>query len=246
MNPVVELMRRHRSVRRYTEAPLPGKRLAALVEAAQMASTSSHGQAYCVIRVTDSPERIRLAELCGNQSMVHEAAAFLVVCGDLRRHGLLADRTGHRQVENLETFLVAVIDASLFAQNLALACESDGLGICYVGALRNHLDEVDALLELPDGVLPLFGLCIGEPAALPETKPRLPLEAVLFDGRYPPDETMLEHLETYDDTMRAYYGRRGIEGRLWSDGVIRRRESARRQHLPATFRRKGADLGPGQ
>ena len=67
----------------------------------------------------------------------------------------------------LEAFLVAVVDASLFAQNLCIAFESLGYGICYIGGLRNRLDEVDGLLELPHGVYPLYGLCVGRPAEDP-------------------------------------------------------------------------------
>ena len=245
VNPVLDLMRRHRSVRRYAPTPLPRALLEEAVSAAQMASTASHTQTYCVLRITDTAARERLAELCGNQRMVAEAGAFLVVCGDIRRHRLLSDRAGRPHVQNLESFLTAAVDAALFGQNLALALEARGLGICYVGGLRNRLAEVGALLELPRGVLPFFGLCAGEPAEIPGRKPRLPLAAVLLDDRYPADEEVLAALDAFDATMADHYAGRGLEGRSWSDGIVRMHEAARRGYLPAYYREQGADLGPG-
>ena len=44
-----------------------------------MASTSSHGQAYGLLRVRDPQTRARISELAGNQAMVRQAGAFFVV-----------------------------------------------------------------------------------------------------------------------------------------------------------------------
>ena len=241
-NPVLERMADHRTVRQFQPVAVDPERLAAAVAAAQMASTSSHGQAYCALHVTDPNRRARLAELCGNQAHVATAGAFLVLCGDLRRHQLLAERAGQPCAQNLESFLVAVIDAALFAQNLSLACESMGLGICYIGSLRNHLPEVDALLDLPEGVLPLFGLCVGEPASRPGRKPRLPLPAVLFEDADPDDATLLAEVDAYDAAMAAYYEARGAPGRDWSRGVVERNAVARRADVADYYRLKGAVL----
>ena len=49
-NPTVELLRSHRTVRRYTDAPLPEGLLEELVACGQQASTSSNLQAYSIIR----------------------------------------------------------------------------------------------------------------------------------------------------------------------------------------------------
>jgi hypothetical protein len=140
---------------------------------------------------------------------------------------------------------VSVVDASLFAQNLGLAAESRGLGLCYIGGLRNDLPAVDALLELPEGVYPLFGLCLGVPATRPARKPRLPVEALLVEERYPDDATMLELIDGYDASMAAYYAERGLSGRDWSGGVLRKNAVARRQGLLDYYTDKGARLDGG-
>ena len=102
----------------------------AAVEAGQAASTSSAVQSYCLIQVADAGAREKLIELTGGQEKVAACGGFFVVCGDTRRHRLLTERAGKPYDARLEAFLLAVIDATLFEQNLVLAFESLGYGIC--------------------------------------------------------------------------------------------------------------------
>lgn len=246
-DPILGLMAAHRSVRRFQAIEISDQDLGECVAAAQMASTSSYIQAYSCLSVKSPDERARLAELCGAQRQVEEAGAFLVIMADVRRHALIAQRAGRGLARNLEAFLLAVIDASLFAQNLALALESKGYGICFIGGLRSDLDAVDELLELPSDVFPLFGLCAGVPAELdedhpaqPVSRPRLPLEAMLFNGRYPSDASMLAAIERFDAEVAQHYEERGKRGYNWTGGLVRRLEKPLREELAAYYQRKGA------
>jgi len=241
MNPTLETMKAHRTIRRYRAAPIADEVVASAVRAAQQAATSSNVQAYALIRVRDAARRSDLAELCSGQAQVRDAGAFFVVCGDQRRHRLAARAAGRPYEPNLETFLLAVIDASLFAQNLVLAFESQGYGTCYIGALRNRVPEVDRLLSLPPDVFPLYGLCVGAPDEEPAVRPRLPLDAVLLEEGYPDDESMLARIASYDDTMSAYYAAaRGKPGYDWSGGVTRKFAQRSRECLFDYYRGKGA------
>ncbi|MEL6740959.1 MAG: nitroreductase family protein, partial [Planctomycetota bacterium] len=60
---ILRLLGAHRSIRSYTDDPVPEADLAAAVQAGQAAATSSAVQAYCAIRITDPARRARLAEL---------------------------------------------------------------------------------------------------------------------------------------------------------------------------------------
>ncbi|MEM7516148.1 MAG: nitroreductase family protein [Planctomycetota bacterium] len=240
----IEQMLRHASVREFDSSPLPDEHIREAVRAGQQASTSSHVQAYALLQIEDSTERKQLRELCGNQAQVSEAGAFFIVCADTRRHRLLAERAGMDHAANLETFLVATIDASLFAQNLCLAFESQGYGLCYIGGLRNRLPEVDALLAIPEGVFPLYGLCVGVPrkGVAPTVRPRLQPEAVWSKGRYPQDADVLANAEAHDAVMAEEYEARGLNGRTWSGGVVRKFRQPTREHLAAYYASKGARL----
>jgi nitroreductase len=239
---VLELLAGHRSIRAFKDAPLPEADVERAVRAAQQAATSSHIQAYSLLRLRDPSVRARLVELTGGQPYVAGCGAFFAVLADQRRHKLLSARHDAAHVDNLETFLLAVVDASLFAQNLVIAFEAMGYGTCYIGGLRNRLPEVVELLELPEGALPLFGLCVGVPDQQPETKPRLPVEAICFEDRYPQDAELLERIDAYDEVMERYYERRGKVGHNWSGAIWRRYAKPHREHLAECYRGLGARL----
>lgn len=244
MHPLLELMAAHRSVRAFLPTPIPDEHLREAIGAARQAATSSWVHAYSLIQIAEPEVRSRLAHLCADQIQVEAAGAFFVVCGDTRRHRLLAERAGAPYVSNLETFMLAVVDASLFAQNLTLAFEALGYGTCYIGSLRNRLPEVDALLELPEGVWPLFGLCAGEPdPAVPtQPRPRLPLDALWMRERYLDDDSMLSEIDAFDRVAALHYAARGFPRRDWSGGIWRKFKSASRERLAAYYTSKGASL----
>lgn len=246
MNPVIEALHAHRSVRRYKPGEVPQADIEEAVRAGQSAATSSAVQSYCCIRVTNADVRTKLIELTGGQQKVADAGAFLVICGDTRRHRLIVQRAGRPYDARLEAFLLAVVDATLFAQNTVVAFESMGYGTCYIGGLRNQLPEADKLLGTPHGVYPLFGLCVGVPDETPSERPRLPLEAVLFDDKYPDDGAMLGLIDAYDERYRAYLRERGVGadqlGAAWSGPMIEKFSEPRRTHLAGHYTEKGAGL----
>jgi FMN reductase (NADPH) len=246
----------------------------AIVAAAQRTSTSSNLQTYSVVAVTDADKppmaggkppmaggkppmaggkRARLAELCGNQEHVAQAPLFLVWCADLARLDRACALRGYAQVTAyVENFLVAAVDAAIAAQTAALAAESLGLGICYVGSIRNDPAAVIELLELPRLVFPITGMTVGWPAAEPRIRPRLPLRAVLHWERYDragEDAALLE----YDRAMAAtgiYEGRQvpvpgkpaEVEDYGWLEHSARRAAQAVRTELKEILQKQGFEL----
>lgn len=240
MNEVIDLLMSHRSVRRYSDRAIPEGHITACVRAGQMASTSSAVQAYACIRVKEPASRRALADLAGPQKKVALAPEFFVVCGDARRHRLLCERAGVKYDQRMEGFLIAVIDATLFAQNMVVAFESLGYGVCYVGGIRNDLPGVGRVLQLPRGVYPLFGLCVGVPEEDPVRRPRLPMETVLFDDEYPPDAAMLAGIDRFDAEYREYLARRGATAKGWGESMVEKMGHADRVSVGPYYREQGA------
>ncbi|MCL4222215.1 MAG: NADPH-dependent oxidoreductase [Phycisphaerales bacterium] len=240
MNDVIDLLMSHRSIRRYADRAIPEEHVEACVRAGQMASTSSAVQAYACIRVKDPARRRALADLAGPQEKVVLAPEFFVICGDARRHRLLCERAGVKYDQRMEGFLIAVIDATLFAQNMVIAFESLGYGVCYVGGIRNDLAGVGRVLQLPPGVYPLYGLCVGVPAETPSQRPRLPIEAVLFDDGYLPDEEMLACIDRSDAAYREYLAARGATAMGWGESMIEKMGRASRVSVGPYYRAQGA------
>lgn len=249
-NPTLDLIHRHGSVRHYKPDPVPRETVEAIVAAAQRTSTSSNLQAYSVVAVTDATTRARLAELCGNQAHVAEAPVFLTWCADLARLDRACELRGYTQVTDyVENFLIAAVDAAIAAQTAALAAESLGLGICYIGSLRNDTAAVIDLLELPRLVFPITGMTLGWPATEPRIRPRLGLSAMLHWECYDrtgEDAALLEYdramIDTgiYDGRQVSVPGKPGeMEDYGWTEHSARRASQAVRTELKAVLEQQG-------
>lgn len=246
-NETAELLLQHRSVRAYLPTPLPDGTLPLLVAAAQSAATSSNMQAWSVVAVTDPNVKAVLARAAAGQKHIEQCPLFLVFLADLSRAERMAERAGGSlsNLRYLETFLVAAIDASIAAQNAALAAESLGLGTVYIGALRNDPEAVSAALGLPQGAMGVFGLCVGyaDPASPSGVRPRLPQAAVLHHERYDAADEPAQ-VAAYD---RIFAASPGGGGGTWTARVLNRIGAlpslAGRERLKATLRRLGFPLG---
>ena len=217
-NPVLDLLHAHRSIRKFEDRVVEDDIVREIVACGQAAATSSNVQAVSIIQVKSPEKRQRLAELAGGQAYVASAGAFLVYCADLHRPAAAcASQGGEFEPGMTEHFMIATIDVALSAQTAVIAAESMGLGICYIGGLRNNPAEVSELLGLPEQVYPAFGLCLGYPAQDPEVKPRLAVDAVLMQEVYDAD-AQSAHVAAYDEALSKYYQSRtgGNKDSNWS------------------------------
>lgn len=219
----------HRSVRAYLPDALPEHTVETLVAAAQSASSSSNLQVWSVVAIADPDKRQRLAALAGGQKHIEEAPLILLWVADLARAQRLADDAGEPSegFDFLESYTVAVVDAALAAQNAVLAAESLGLGTVYIGALRNHPEEVAAIAGLPPRAFVVFGLVVGRPdPALPAAvKPRLPQSVVLHREAYAL-ESQIEPIARYDEAARAFQNEQGQSPVGWRTLLLARGRSA--------------------
>ncbi len=225
--PTLETLLNHRSIRKYTGEPISQEMLLAILEAGRAVSTSSFLQAVSIVRVTDPAKRTAFRQISNDMSeeaynqalaegkrlghgYVESCAEYLIFCMDGYRHKQLAPTA---QLDWTEVSLIGSIDAALMAQNILAAAESLGLGGVYIGSVRNDIRRASELLDLPEYVVPLFGLCLGHPdwsAPMNQSqRPRLPLEVLVSTDSYtkPSDDT----LQAYNDVVKAYYHGRKIE-----------------------------------
>jgi FMN reductase (NADPH) len=225
----------------------------AIVDAGQRSSTSSNLQMMSVVAVANQATRDVLAELCGSQEHIAQAPVFLAWCADLARLERACELRGYvQETRYVENFLLAAVDTSLAMQNAALAAESLGLGICYIGAIRNRPQQIIDLLGLPRLVFPISGMTVGWPAGEPFIRPRLPLRAVLHWERY--DRSQEDAvLADYDRAMVAtgiYDGRQvpvpgktgEVEDYGWTEHSARRVSQPTRTHLREALHAQGFDL----
>ncbi len=244
---VFDALLRHRSVRAFSDRPLPPGTLEMLVAAGQSAASSSNVQAWSVIAVQDPARKQRLSTIAGDQEHIRRCPLFLMWVADLARLDRIAQARAvtPEGTRYLEMLLVGVIDAALAAQNAVLAAESVGLGTVYIGAMRNDPEKVAAEVALPPDAMVVFGLCVGfeDPAAqTADIKPRLPQRAVLHREQYgagaEPDA-----VADYDQVIAAFQASQGMRAAEWSLQTAKRVQNLRgRERLSEALRTLGFGL----
>lgn len=176
---------KHRSIRKFRPAPVPAEVMRGVLEAAVRASTCGNMQLYSLVVTCDEALRRRLAPCHFNQPMVTEAPCLVTVCADVHRFSMWCEqRDAEPAFDNFEWFLNAATDALLAAQNLAVAAETQGLGICFLGTTLYTARDIARILDLPKGVIPLTTVVVGYPDEDPGLTDRLPLEAVVHYEKY--------------------------------------------------------------
>lgn len=197
-------IRAHRSIRSYTPDPVPEGLVQSLLETGIRASSSGNMQTYSVIVTRDSDLKNELYEAHFQQTMVREAPILMTFCADFHRmREWLKVSDAPDNFDNYMSFMVAAIDAVLVAQNIALAAEAEGLGICYMGTTLASCRRIGELLKVPKSVVPVTSFVMGYPAENPNIRDRLPLDGLV-------------HHETYQDysadRVAEIYSERETEG----------------------------------
>lgn len=211
---------------------IPPNEIREIIDAGRNAPTSGTTQMYSFIWIREQATRTRIHELCdGGTIQVEAADHFLLVCIDIRRsEQLLRHADREFGFSPMMALLEGTIDASLAAQMSMTIAESRGYGVCPIGNILNNQDAITRETELPELVVPIFGLCIGVPsdAAPKENCPRVPLSTVLHDGAYDnPSPALLDRCyermntlygdsvygdrtRTWDETLSRYWGPEGF------------------------------------
>ncbi len=207
----------HRSVRKFKSEPIPQDTIKGLVAAAQSAATSSNLQLWTAISIQEPSRREAIAKLCTGNDFILTASWFFGFFADHHRLRSAARAVGEEALglDFFEFYTMAVVDAALAAERMVNAAESLGIGICYVGALRNEPQGVKDLLQLPEGVFGLFGLCLGWPEEplTADIKPRLNQDAIWHSERY----NLTPDIDEYNKRIEDFYVSQQMKGNVnWS------------------------------
>lgn len=193
----MDILTNHRSIRKYTSREITDDTLNAILEAGARASNTGNMQLYSIVVTRNADIKQALAPAHFNQPMITGAPVVLTFCADINRFKKWClMNNAEVGFNNFESFVTAAIDASLVAQNVCVAAEAQGLGICYLGTTTYNTDKIIEVLNLPAGVVPITTVTLGYPAEEPELTERLPLEAVVHADTYTD--------YTNDDIARLY------------------------------------------
>jgi nitroreductase len=175
----------HRSIRKYKSTPIDESTLNDILLAGIRASTTGNMQVYSIIITTEKDIKEKLAPCHFNQPMVMEAPVLLTFCADFNRFNKWCElRKAKPGYDNFLSFFTAAIDALLVAQNVCIAAEEKGLGICYLGTTTYTADKIIDVLKIPKGVIPVTTVVIGYPNESPDLTDRLPLASIIHREIY--------------------------------------------------------------
>ena len=204
-NEFIRRVMSRKTVRRYSDV-IPGDALLDLLVAAALSiSAKSDFQQASILRVSDPLQRTAIGSLFPAMPWIGLSPVFFVFLADARRLQRIGELRG-KPVANgtLEGFFNASVDAALAMQTMILCAESAGLGVCPISVIRNEIDKVSAVLELPDLVFPVAGLCLGYPQADGYVSLRLPRRVTTHRDRYD-DSTLAPAIDDYDRRRDAVH-----------------------------------------
>ena len=167
----LEAIHTRRSVRAFTEEPIPEELLRQVLQAGVGAPSGGNVQPWGFV-VVRSPQRVQALRALA-PGIIGQPNALIVVGLDVER----AERIGGALGPKL-----AWIDIGLAIQNLLLAAHDLGLGACPVGSF--HRQAVALFLDFPPHIQPVLLIALGYPRVKPPSRGRRPLAEVCFAERW--------------------------------------------------------------
>jgi len=241
------------SIRKFSKKNISEELLSLLLMAAQSAPSKSNLQQYSILIIKNDIIRNKIGSIIGKTKWALEAPLFFLFLADIRRNIKITNDRGYsHKNNNLDTFMNSVIDAALSMQSMITASESIGLGVCPISMIRNIIDEVKNICELPKGVFPIAGLAMGWPTEKPRVSYRLPQEIVIHHDIYD-DKNLIDKIEEYDERVyrvapiladqQRHVDRYGVsEKGTWSENISRQLSIPERANFKDWLKANGFNL----
>lgn len=189
---------RRKTIRKYSSQDVPQELIDSLLEAAAHAPTTGNMQLYSVIVSRDEEMKRRLHPAHFNQPAAVGAPLILTFCADFNRFVKWCEASGADPgYGNFQSFMSAVFDTVIFAQQFNTLAEEAGLGCCYLGTTSYNAPQIAEVLGLPDLVVPVVALSVGYPAEDGVVSDRLPLAAIVHNEIY--------HNESPEDVRANFF-----------------------------------------
>lgn len=209
MGDILETIKSRRSIRRYTDEPVPDEMIDKILEAARWAPTGENHQPWRLIVVRDPEMRVKLHRMTRKWSAV-DGMTWNIEDLQKRVEGIkdperkakvlakIVDffRTGDSQARMLKAPVIIVVtgflktldttwDLSACIENILLEAHSLGLGACWVNQCPGPREELKwkQLLKIPVGMGEykiLAYVSIGWPAESPGPRPKKSLDEIVY------------------------------------------------------------------
>ena len=208
------LQLQHRSCRQFRKTPVPKETLKLLFACSLSAPSKSDLQQVSIIHLQSRESRNFIHSVLPSMPWIKTAPVFLLFCGDSHRIKTVCEMHNTTFAHDpLDAFLNTVTDTAMVLQNFIIAAEAAGLGCCPISAVREFTDQVAKFCQMPDGVYPLAGLCLGYPERATDISVRLPMSASLHKDTYN-EKNLKAKIKDYDkrrEEISPYESQRQID-----------------------------------
>lgn len=175
-----QIIRSRRSVRRFTDEPVPRETVLRLLELARWAPCAGESWRFVVVQENERKEKLAAA---ARQPWIASAPVIIVVGADYA----MSPRFSQRWDADHWWTLFPIQDTAAAIQTLMLAAADEGLGTCWIGSFNEG--EVAGIVGLPFPVRPVAVVVLGHPADEPSERSRRPLEEIVFWETFQPEHT---------------------------------------------------------
>lgn len=174
-----------RTIRKYADFAIDTDKINEMLEAAANAPTTGGMQLYSAIVTTNSEIKSALAECHFNQPAATNAPAIITFCADFNRFIKWCESGNAKPgFDNFQSFVAAMLDTTIFAQQFCTIAESEGYGCCYLGTTTYNAPQIAKILDLPTHVVPIAALSIGFPADDTPKCERIPIKGIVHAEKY--------------------------------------------------------------
>ncbi|MCK5731144.1 MAG: nitroreductase family protein [Draconibacterium sp.] len=181
----MELLNKHVTIRKFINKTIENSLLESIIYSGTKASTTGNMQLYSVVVSKEETQKNKLVQLHFNQSVVKSAPVLLTFIADFNRFSKWCEISNAEPgFNNFLSFYTASIDALLVAQNVCVAAENNGLGVCYLGTTVYNAKEIIDVLGLPKLTFPVTTVAIGYPDETPPLTDRVPLKGIIHSEKY--------------------------------------------------------------
>ena len=241
------------SVRKFSDKPIPKELLTILLTAAQSAPSKSNLQQYSILIMQDEAIKLKVSSLIGNTKWALSAPVFLLFLADIRRNINITNNKGYdHKNNNVDTFMNSVIDSALSMQSFICAAEASGLGVCPISMIRNIIDEIKNICQLPKGVFPIAGLALGWPDEKASISIRMPQDIIIHNDYYNEDN-LSKKINDYDERFfkvapilekkQRHVDIYGVAKKgTWSENIARQLSLPERNNFKAWLKDNGINL----
>jgi nitroreductase len=141
-----------RSIRTYSDKPIPDGVIKELLNAAMAAPSAVGKDPWRFIVIKQKETLLTVAEALPNGKMLGDAGAGIIVLGDL-------EATHREEIGYL------LQDCSAAIENLLIAASILGLGACWLGVypVEDRITHLKKVFSLPDTIVPVSAIALGYP-----------------------------------------------------------------------------------